>query len=64
MEHIFFEVRLCLEMLNFKEKHAFPILVDLGIEVIYLIGPHKHNAILACGLLHGFGDIDVQYIEF
>ena len=29
MEHIFFEVQLCIEMLIFKEKHVFPILIIL-----------------------------------
>ena len=29
MEHIFFEVQLCIEMLIFKETHVFPILIIL-----------------------------------
>ena len=29
MEHIFVEVQLCIEMLIFKEKHVFPILIIL-----------------------------------
>ena len=29
MEHILFEVQLCIEMLIFKEKHVFDILINL-----------------------------------
>ena len=29
MEHIFFEVQLCSEILIFKEKHVFGILINL-----------------------------------
>ena len=39
MEHIFFEVQLCIEMLIFKEQHVFPILIILclGTSVRFLI---------------------------
>ena len=29
MEHIFFEVQLCIKISNFKEKHVFDILINL-----------------------------------
>ena len=38
MEHIFFEVQLCIEMLIFKEKHVFPILIILCLATSLLEG--------------------------
>ena len=37
MEHIFFEVQLCIEMLIFKEKHIFPIVIILCLVTSLLI---------------------------
>ena len=38
MEHIFFEVQLCIKISIFKEKHVFDILINLclltGLHVV------------------------------
>ena len=40
MEHIFFEVQLCIEISIFKEKHVFDILIILCLGTSLPMG-HK-----------------------
>ena len=41
MEHIFFEVQLCIGILIFKEKHVFPILIILCLVTSLKQGNHR-----------------------
>ena len=55
MEHIFFEVQLCIEMLIFNEKHAFPLLIILCLVTSLaserfprMPGPSLQNTMRVC----------------
>ena len=51
MEHIFFEVQLCSEILIFKEKHVFGILINLclGTSLQKVLGNSAANV---CWVTH------------
>ena len=42
VEHIFLEVQLCIEMLIFKEKQVFPILIILCLVTSLMIHSHHY----------------------